>query len=65
MKDKKKYPVLNLKHRENFTVNYIQPLIKENLLSMTIPDKPNSSRQKYRITAKGKEVQERLLRDSS
>ena len=27
---------------------------------MTIPDKPRSSKQKYRLTDKGRELQERL-----
>ena len=41
------------KHRETFLKNYIHPLIEEALLTMTIPDKPKSSKQKYLITPKG------------
>ena len=34
----------------------IEPLFTAGLVEMTIPDKPNSSQQKYRITKKGKLV---------
>ena len=40
----------------NAYLNYkrhIQPLLAEGLLEMTLPDKPNSRLQKYRLTAKG------------
>jgi ATP-dependent DNA helicase RecG len=32
------------------------------LIEMTNPDKPRSSRQRYRITAKGKEMLKKLSR---
>ena len=38
---------LNLKHREHFRANILKPLLEKELLSLTIPDKPNSSKQKY------------------
>lgn len=44
-----------LKHWKTFQSNYLLPLIEP-----TIPDKPRSSKQKYRLTAKGRE----LLRQS-
>lgn len=47
---------LNLKHRDNFTNNYLNPAIKAGLLEMTIPDKPQSSKQKYQLTPKGKSI---------
>ena len=35
---------------------YIQPLIMKGLIEMTIPDKPNSKLQKYRLTSKGNKL---------
>jgi len=46
--------LLGLKHRETFLNNYLKPLLKSGWIEMTIPDKPTSSKQKYRITEKGR-----------
>ncbi len=46
---------LGLKHRVYVLTEYIQPLVEEGLLVLTIPDKPRSSRQKYVTTQKGRE----------
>ena len=40
---------LNLKHRPTLSNNYLRPALELGLIEMTVPDKPNSSRQKYRI----------------
>jgi len=40
---------LRLKHRPTFSNNYLRPALELGLIEMTVPDKPNSSRQKYRI----------------
>ena len=45
--------LLGLKESEHFRKAYIKPAIEQGLLEMTIPDKPNSSKQKYRLTRKG------------
>lgn len=42
-------------NRTKFRDQVLNILITEGLLEMTIPDKPRSSRQKYRITKKGSE----------
>lgn len=42
---------LGLKHREHFRANILKPLLESGKLSMTIPDKPRSKKQKY-FTAK-------------
>ena len=47
---------MNLKSRYKFSLNYIQPALKLGLIEMTIPDKPNSRLQKYRLTEKGKKI---------
>ncbi|MCD4674977.1 MAG: hypothetical protein K8S18_03145 [Desulfobacula sp.] len=44
---------LSLKDRKYFSMAYLQPALKAGLIEMTIPDKPRSSNQKYRITNKG------------
>ena len=51
---------LELSHRETFRDNYLLPSIKEGLVEMTIPDKPKSPKQKYRLTEKGKRLKEGL-----
>jgi len=38
---------LNLKSREGFRRHYLRPAINMDLISMTIPDKPNSKHQRY------------------
>ncbi|NIM78674.1 MAG: hypothetical protein GTO20_07785 [Candidatus Aminicenantes bacterium] len=45
---------LGLKNREHFRKEYLNPAIRAGLIELTIPDKPNSKNQKYRITEKGK-----------
>lgn len=39
---------LGLSHRPTFRKNYLLPAMKQGLVEMTIPDKPNSRNQKYR-----------------
>ena len=43
-----------LKDREHFRKNYLEPLVTSGYLKMTIPDKPNSPLQSYSTTQKGK-----------
>ncbi|MBU0952295.1 MAG: putative DNA binding domain-containing protein [Elusimicrobia bacterium] len=43
-------------NRTKFRNRYINPLLQEGLLGMTVPDKPNSRLQKYRTTEKGLEL---------
>ncbi len=44
---------LKLKDEKNFRKKYQQPAINQGLIEMTVPDKPNSRLQKYKLTAKG------------
>ncbi len=46
--------VLGLKHWKTFQSNYLKPLLKSGWLEATIPDKPTSPNQKYRISDKSK-----------
>ena len=39
---------LGLSHRPTFRKNYLNPALKNGLIEMTIPEKPNSKNQKYR-----------------
>jgi len=48
--------LLGLKQRHVVFSNYIQPALKLELIEMTIPAKPNSRLQKYRLTEKGREL---------
>ncbi|MBI4651167.1 transcriptional regulator [Candidatus Desantisbacteria bacterium] len=47
--------VLSRTNRTKFRNQVLNPLIEINFIEMTIPDKPQSSKQKYRLTEKGKE----------
>jgi len=47
---------LNLKDRMHFINEYLAPALNAALIEMTIPDKPRSSKQKYRLTLQGKQV---------
>jgi len=40
--------LLELKHRPSFRDNYLLPALKLGYIEMTIPNKPNSSKQKYK-----------------
>jgi len=50
---------LNISHRPTFRDNYLHPALKEKLIEMTIPDKPSSRLQKYKITETGIEYLEK------
>lgn len=44
---------MNLKDRENFMVNYLNPAMKEGVVVMLYPNSPKHPRQKYLLTDKG------------
>lgn len=46
--------MLRLKDEKHFRQRYQQPAVAQGLLEMTMPAKPNSPLQKYRLTEKGK-----------
>ena len=45
---------LGLTDRRHFRKAYLTPLLREGLIEMTIPDKPHSNRQRYRLTKVGR-----------
>ncbi len=45
--------VADIAHREHFRKFYVEPMVESGWLERTIPDKPTSRFQKYRLTAKG------------
>ncbi len=47
---------LGIKHRPTFRENYLHPAIEAGLIEYTIPHKPNSRLQKYRLTGKGRQT---------
>ena len=47
---------LGLSHRPTFRRNYLNPALAQGYVERTIPDKPNSPAQKYRLTEKGRQL---------
>ncbi len=45
---------LGLTDRKSFRQRYLQPALESGLIEMTLPDKPNSKLQQYRLTVVGK-----------
>ena len=45
--------IAGIRHRETFQRNYLDLLLEHNLIERTIPDKPRSRLQKYRLSLKG------------
>ena len=52
--------VLGLKGQANFRDRYLAPALGAGLIEMTIPEKPKSSKQKYRLTNTGRQVLARM-----
>lgn len=48
--------IIGRSDRTKFRNQVLNPLMKNKLIEMTIPDKPRSSKQKYRLTEKGKQA---------
>lgn len=46
---------LGLSDRKSFRARYLKPALADGMIEMTIPDKPNSRLQKYRLTDKGRQ----------
>ncbi|MDO9115935.1 MAG: putative DNA binding domain-containing protein [Polaromonas sp.] len=46
---------LSLAHEDHFRAAYLLPALQARLVEMTLPDKPKSSKQRYRLTALGRQ----------
>ena len=44
---------LGLKSEEHFRSSYLKPALEAGLIEMTLPQKPRSGNQRYRLTALG------------
>ncbi len=53
---------LDLKHSKNFRDNYLSPAEDKGYIQMTIPDKPRSKFQKYKLTRKGNILHNKLIK---
>ena len=51
---------LELRHEDHFRDNYLIPAMKAEVIEMTLPDKPNSPKQQYRLTVKGQILKKSL-----
>ena len=47
---------LGLKDADHFREHYLTPALKATVIEMTLPNKPNSPLQKYRLTKKGRSL---------
>ena len=54
---------LDLRDRKSFVDVYLKPALMNGLIEMTLPDKPNSRLQKYRLTDKGRQLRMGLVLD--
>ena len=54
--------VLTLRHEDYFREAYLIPALTAGMIEMTIPGKPTSSKQKYRLTPKGRDVIAKLAK---
>lgn len=51
---------LGLSDRESFRKAYLLPALEAGLVEMTLPDRPRSRLQRYRLSLLGRKVQQRL-----
>lgn len=52
--------VIGLKHRPTLLYNYIEPAIKDGIITLLYPESPRHPRQKYKLTVKGLALLQKL-----
>ncbi len=57
--------MLGLKGQANFRERYLGPALETDLIEMTVPDKPKSRNQRYRLTALGRKILDQQQKDRS
>jgi ATP-dependent DNA helicase RecG len=55
---------LGLRHEDHFRAKYLIPALQSGFVEMTIPDRPKSSRQQYRLTAKAEALRAKLPKEN-
>ncbi|MBL0709692.1 MAG: hypothetical protein JJV99_01555, partial [Colwellia sp.] len=61
MSRKELMDLLRLTGRSNFDKLYLQPALERKMVEMTLPEKPNSRLQKYRLTSLGLQINKQLM----
>jgi hypothetical protein len=51
---------LGLRHEDHFRESYLTPALQSGFVEMTVPGKPKSGRQEYRLTEKGQALRAKL-----
>ena len=51
---------LRLSDEKHFRAAYLEPTLQAGLIEMTVPDKPRSSKQRYRLTPAGRRYLRRM-----
>ena len=57
--------LVGIRQRKNFHAHYISEALQTGLVEMTQPNSPRSPTQKYRLTAKGRELISRYVEESN
>ena len=52
--------LIQIKNRDDLRIRFINPLLEAEIIERTIPDKPNSQHQTYRLTEKGRALLKEL-----
>ncbi len=56
---------LNMKNRQDVRERYIAPAMKYGYIEYTIPDRPTSRLQQYRLTALGRQLRDELMKSGN